>query len=111
MSTFARLPKFRRCKPAPAPMVTVTRHGDGLPGVPAIYFVWRRNRIVYVGQTGCLNKRATLSHGKIKPGEFVSWLPHNGPLASRWFDEAYYIGMYKPRRNCPLTLREFTRKS
>ena len=82
----------------PQPSVVSSKYGDGLPGRPGIYFVWRDDRIQYVGQSVNLNHRARLRYdGTIKIGDKLSWLPL--PLESLYFAEAFYIGILRPERN------------
>ena len=61
-----------------------------------VYFLWRGEECVYVGQTRNLKKRLT-HHRKFLPGDRITWLyfpPHELLRA-----EGFYIWLLHPRRN------------
>lgn len=82
---------------APPPLVAPTRGGKAIPKKPGIYFVWLDGSIVYVGKSTNLNRRVTLAHQNIHPGDMISFIECD-PVTLE-FTESFYIGYYMPRRN------------
>src|SRR5690625_7623299 len=71
---------------------------EPLPDAPGIYFVWRDDRVVYVGQSQRLSSRCQIgNHGVIKTGDGLSWLLFD--VKQLVFAECFYIGILRPAYN------------
>ena len=81
----------------PRLMVDASRFGEGVPSCSGIYFVWRSDRIVYVGKSSRLMTRCTLIHHAIEEGDRLSWVEY--PASMLNFAQSFYIGALKPIRN------------
>ena len=82
----------------PKPAIAPTRDGAGLPDAPGVYFVWRGDTVVYVGQSTSLRTRVSLkSHQRITEGDMISFMECETEMLD--FTEALYIGCLMPRRN------------
>ena len=90
----------------PAPKITVTRNGVGVPEESGVYFVWKGARIVDVGQAGNFHKRCRSStHPRMHEGEGLSWVIVRGGKRRREIAEGYYRAAYNAVRaydDCPL---------
>jgi hypothetical protein len=82
----------------PPPAVRASKHGEGLPERPGIYFVWSGRVCVYVGCSRNLRIRCMLGdHPAIRPNEMLSWVTE--PPERLRMAEAFYVGMLRPQRN------------
>ena len=94
----------------PDPMQPACLKPTDIPGSPGVYFVWRDERIIYVGRSINLRQRLTLYHEKIQPGDLVAWLEFC--LTDLNFAECFYIGVARPPVNFSNTIKHqsFLRK-
>lgn len=82
----------------PGPSIGPTSRGETLPDRSGIYFVWAKERCVYVGKSICIRNRARLgTHGNIKATDALSFLEF--PVEVLNFAESFYIGILRPTRN------------
>lgn len=82
----------------PLPTVLPHKEGAGMPDAPGIYFLWKDDDIVYVGQSRRLCGRVKLgAHHILQPDHEISYVM----LAAHelTWAECYYIGTVKPREN------------
>ena len=93
----------------PDPICPATDDGESLPDGPGVYFVWRMDRVVYVGQSVHLCKRANLKHERIQHGDLLSWL--EVPMWELDFAESFYIGICRPRMNFGKKAKHLTRST
>lgn len=82
----------------PAPFLVPHKEGHGLPECPGIYFIWRGDVIIYVGQSIKLSGRARLgTHHVLKASHRLSYLCID-PRELTWA-ECYYIGLTRATEN------------
>lgn len=83
--------------PPPLPIIS-TGQAIVMPNHPGIYFVWTKDIIVYVGQSGNLRERCKVNgHDKITPDDRLSWIEFEP--SELYFAECFYIGTLRPERN------------
>lgn len=99
-SQFASYPQV------PIATARVGARGTKIPSEPGVYFVWDRDRVVYVGKSINLKQRINGSHENIADGEEVSWLHFD--IDQVLIAEAFYIGICKPVRNFGNRLKKQT---
>jgi hypothetical protein len=87
----------------PEPTQLACLKPTGIPRSPGVYFVWRDERIIYVGRSINLCQRVTLYHEKIQQGDHVSWLEFCLPDLN--FAECFYIGVARPYLNFSNTIK------
>lgn len=97
-----------RYPPIP-PAMCLPGQYERVPQSSGVYFVWENGRVVYVGKSSCLAKRATYGHEKITSRDSVSWLLFPADVLE--YAEAFYIGVAMPERNFNKHLREFVGRS
>ena len=97
--TVARMAKTGFQYPeVPLPVVAPTSKGLKLPQASGIYFLWEKDKIIYVGRANDLKQRLRLGVHHVLRGELmISFLIV--PLSKIQFSESYYIGLLKPKEN------------
>lgn len=84
--------------PAPPKPMLPVNESCNMPETFGIYFVWRDERIVYVGQSRRLVRRCNSKyHSRIREDEWISWLTL--PAHELYFAECFYVGALRPERN------------
>lgn len=85
------------------PVPTSQQDRECAPDNPGIYFAWdSEGHLAYVGQAIDLQQRINSSHRKLEKTDKFSWIVcHN--YSHLDYTEAYYIGKYRPHRNCSKT--------
>jgi excinuclease UvrABC nuclease subunit len=82
----------------PRPTVKASENGLGLPPESGVYFVWSDGRIVYIGESININKRARIrTHHCVEEGDYISFLLFKKQDRRRM--ENLYIGIFGPTRN------------
>lgn len=74
-----------------------TLPGIQIPGETGIYFLWKKSRLMYVGQASSLLCRLTSRHQHVGTCSHVSWLYFED--SELVYAECYYIAKYRPPLN------------
>jgi hypothetical protein len=89
----------------PLPSLTIARRtygryrDDGMvPDMPGVYFIWKDEKVVYVGTARILSRRLLGGHEHARNGDQCSWLVITDDT-KRVCAEAWYIGLLQPERN------------
>lgn len=91
MSDYMDLPE------PPLPFGNLLELSTTIPNAPGVYFLWRHERIEYVGRSVKLNNRLTPSHQALLPSDGISWLEFSKHKICAF--EATYIKAFGPLRN------------
>ena len=89
--------------PVPAPTISPTPDGSGLPNESGIYFLWEMGcKVEYVGQSVRLSGRVRTGingggHYRIKDGDMISYILI--PKTELTYAECFYIALCRPTRN------------